>query len=332
MAKTKLSSAPLAEDSHQRRLLAKALSNPMTDSRAFTEPSKYHIGEDVEVLTMFEARCGMGNFNRRDMFKVVLVLEGENELHYATRSFHIDRPALVFTNRLIPYAWDVHEGFNEQQGYLCCFSESFLHSAMRGVSLKDSVLYKVEGNPVYFLNEEQVRYFSDAFTRMRRDLESEYAHKEDLLRNQLSIIIHEAARLEPATPQHAAVNAAERITSLFQNLLEVQFPITAQQREPVLKSASDYADRMAIHVNHLNAMVKEVTGKSTTTLINERLVTEAQLLLAHTNWGVGEIAYSLGFEYPTYFNNFFKKHTSVTPLTFRRAQTTQLQEVSDSAN
>jgi len=291
----------------------------MTDSRAFAQPAVYHIGEDVEVLTMHEARCGLGNFNRRDMFKCVLVMEGTNELHYATRSYTVDRPALVFTNRLIPYAWEVPAGFNEQQGYLCCFSESFLHSAMRGVSLKDSVLYKVDGNPVYLLDDEQVRYFTDAFTRMRRDLESEYAHKEDLLRNQLSIIIHEAARLAPATAQHVPVNAAERITALFMNLLEVQFPITAQLREPVLKSAGDYAARMAVHVNHLNAMVKEVTGKPTTAHINERLVMEAQLLLSHTDWGVGEIAYSLGFEYPTYFNNFFKKHTGTTPLTFRRA-------------
>lgn len=319
MATTKPQSAPLAEDSHQRRLLAKALSNPMTDSRAFSQPAVYHIGEDVEVLTMHEARCGLGTFNRRDMFKVVLVLEGTNELHYANRSYVVDRPALVFTNRLIPYAWEIPEGFHEQQGFLSCFSESFLHSAMRGVSLKDLVLYKVDGNPVYFLDDEQVRYFTDAFMRMRRDLESDYAHKEDLLRNQLSIIIHEAARLQPATAQHVPVNAAERITALFQNLLEVQFPITAQLREPVLKSASDYAERMAVHVNHLNAMVKEVTGKPTTAHINERLVTEAQLLLSHTDWGVGEIAYSLGFEYPTYFNNFFKKHTGTTPLTFRRA-------------
>lgn len=304
----------------QRRLLAKALSNPMTEARPFIPPSPYHIGEEVEVLTMHEARCGLGTFSRRDMFKVVLVLEGANELHYANRSYLVDRPALVFTNRLIPYAWEIPAGFHEQQGFLSCFSESFLHSAMRGVSLKDLVLYKVDGNPVYFLDDEQVRYFTDAFLRMRRDLESEYAHKADLLRNQLSIIIHEAARLEPATPQHAPANAAERITALFMNLLEVQFPITAPHSEPVFKSASDYADRMAVHVNHLNAMVKEVTGKSTTAHINERLVTEAQLLLSHTDWSVSEIAYSLGFGYPTYFNNFFKKHTGTTPLTFRRAQ------------
>lgn len=287
----------------------------MTDSRAFS--TTYFTG-DFEVLTMQEARCGMGNFDRRDMFKVVLVVEGQNELHYATRSYAVNQPALVFTNRLIPYAWEAVEGTTEQQGHLCCFSEAFLHSAMRGVSLKDTVLYKVDGNPVYFLDPEQLRYFTDAFVRMRRDLQSDYVHKEDLLRNQLSIIIHEAARLQPATALHAPNSAAERITTLFLNLLEVQFPITAQLREPVLKSASDYADRMAIHVNHLNAMVKEVTNKSTTTHINERLMTEAKLLLAHTDWAVGEIAYSLGFEYPTYFNNFFKKHIGLTPLAFRR--------------
>ena len=48
----------------------------------------------------------------------------------------------------------------------------------------------------------------------------------------------------------------------------------------MLKSAGDYAARIAVHVNHLNAMGKEVTGKPTTAHISERLVTETQLLLA----------------------------------------------------
>jgi AraC-like DNA-binding protein len=291
----------------------------MDESYSPTPLAGYPSGLDVDLVTMHEARCGMSLFNRRDRFSVVLVLEGANELHYATRSYAVNRPALVFTNRLIPYAWEVLEGFGEQQDHICCFSEYFLHSSMRGVSLKDSLFYKVDGNPVYYLDEEQVRYFTEAFARMRRDLHSDYAHREDLLRNQLSIILHEAARLAPAVAQHTSGNAAERITSLFLNLLEVQFPVTIQLQEPVLKSASDYADRLAIHVNHLNAMVKEVTGKPTTIHINERLLTEAQLLLAHTTWSVREIAYSLGFEYPTYFQNFFKKHTGTTPLTYRQS-------------
>ena len=276
---------------------------------------------DITVLTMAEAQCGMDSFNRRDVFKCVLVESGANELHYATRSYLVDRPALVFTNRLVPFAWEPAAGATgEAEGYIVGFTEPFLHSAMRGISMKDSVLYRVDGNPVYYLSEGQLRYLSELFARMRQDFGTDYAHKDDLLRNQLSLVIHEAARLEPASPYPVvATNAAERITNLFLTLLEVQFPVTRRYHEPILKNAQEFADRLAVHVNHLNRSVKEVTGKPTTAYLADRYVSEAKVLLQQTDWSVSEIADSLGFEYATYFQRFFKKHTGTTPLTFRQA-------------
>ena len=277
-------------------------------------------GGEITVLTMQEAECGMGHYDRRDVFKCVLVLQGANELHYATRSYRIDRPALVFTNRLVPFSWEPVEGKGEQEGYICAFTEPFLHSAMRGVSLKESVLYRVDGNPVYYLDDEQQRYLSEVFARMRRDFNTDYEHRDDLLRNQLSLIVHEAARLQPANPYPAvATKAAERVTNLFMSLLDIQFPVTKEYHEPLLKNAQDFADRLAIHVNSLNRSVKEVTGKPTTAHIAERLTSEAKLLLHHTDWSVGDIADRLGFEYATYFHRFFKQHTGTTPLAFRQA-------------
>lgn len=261
----------------------------------------------------------MGQYDRRDVFKAILVVAGANDLHYATRSYAIDRPALVFTNRLVPFSWEPAEGSVNPEGFICAFTEPFLHSAMRGVSLKESVLYRVDGNPVYFLDPEQLRYLAEIFARMRQDFDSDYVHKDDLLRNQLSLIVHEAARLQPASSYHAvASNAAERVTNLFMSLLEIQFPVTKHYHEPLLKNAQDYADRLAIHVNSLNRSVKEVTGKPTTAHIAERLTSEAKLLLHHTDWSVGEIADRLGFEYATYFHRFFKQHTGATPLNFRQ--------------
>jgi len=276
---------------------------------------------DVTVLTMNEAQCGMDSFNRRDVFKCVLVESGANELHYATRSYRVDRPALVFTNRLVPFAWEPAAGApGETEGYIVGFTEPFLHSAMRGVSLKDSVLYRVDGNPVYYLSDGQLRYLSELFDRMHQDFGTAYAHKDDLLRNQLSLVIHEAARLEPASPYPVvATNAAERITHLFLPLLEVQFPVTRRYHEPILKNAQEFANRLAVHVNHLNRSVKEVTGKPTTAYLADRYVSEAKVLLQQTDWSVSEIADSLGFGYATYFQRFFKKHTGSTPLAFRHS-------------
>jgi AraC family transcriptional activator of pobA len=325
MSSLNIRTLPAVRGYYSKRLLSQVLHNPMADilptlPRNATPPFSPVLHHEINVVTMEEARCGMAKFDRRDHFKVMLVVEGANELHYATRSYAIDRPALVFTNRLIPYSWEAVEGSGEQQGYTCGFTEPFLHSAMRGASLKDSVLYKVDGNPVYYLDDEQLRYLTEAFARMRRDLATDYPHKYDLLRNQLSIIIHEATRMQPVSALPAVpTNAAERITNLFMRLLEIQFPITQQLHEPILKNAQDYADRLAVHVNHLNRSVKEVTGKTTTTHIAERLISEAKVLLQHTDWSVGDIADSLGFEYATYFNSFFKKHTGLAPLAFRQA-------------
>jgi AraC family transcriptional activator of pobA len=313
--------AAFAQELRQQRRLLQALNAPMAQPllTTTTAPATTATTDEITVLSMDEVRCGMGAFYRRDQFKAILVVAGDIEMHYATRSFAISKPALVFTNRLVPYSWEPVEGGRQQEGYLCIFTEAFLHSAMRGVSLKESVLYKVNGNPVYFLDDEQLPYFAQTFARMHREAHSDYAHKYDLLRDQLSITIHEAARLQPASAHPAiATNAAERITNLFLQMLDAQFPVIKQLHEPILKNAQEYADRLAVHVNHLNRSVKDVTGKSTTVHLAERFVSEAKVLLQHTDWSVGNIADRLGFEYATYFNSFFKKHTGATPLAFRK--------------
>ena len=74
---------------------------------------------------------------------------------------------------------------------------------------------------------------------------------------------------------------------------------------------------LAVHVNHLNKVLKENTGKTTTELITSRVVQESKILLKQTDWNISEIAYSLGFEEVAHFSNFFKKQTSLTPLAFR---------------
>jgi AraC-like DNA-binding protein len=84
-----------------------------------------------------------------------------------------------------------------------------------------------------------------------------------------------------------------------------------------MRSAKEYAERLAVHVNHLNKVLKENTGKTTTEIISSRILQEAKILLKQTDWNISEVAYSLGFEETAHFSNFFKKQTSLTPVTFR---------------
>jgi AraC-like DNA-binding protein len=70
-------------------------------------------------------------------------------------------------------------------------------------------------------------------------------------------------------------------------------------------------------VNHLNKVLKEASGSTTTEIISKRLIQEAKMLLKQTHWSVADIAYSLGFDDLAHFSNYFKKQTSLAPLAFR---------------
>jgi AraC family transcriptional regulator, transcriptional activator of pobA len=99
--------------------------------------------------------------------------------------------------------------------------------------------------------------------------------------------------------------------------LERQFPIDENHHNINLRSASDFANQLNIHVNHLNRAIKITTKKTTSQIIAERILQEAKILLKHSEWNVSEIAYSLGFTEVTHFNNFFKKKLQQSPLKFR---------------
>ncbi len=108
-----------------------------------------------------------------------------------------------------------------------------------------------------------------------------------------------------------------RISSLFIELLERQFPIESINQELQLRTAKEYAENLRIHVNHLNKVLKEVTGKTTTEIIASRITQEAKILLKQTDWNISEIANCLGFDEVAHFSNFFKKQTTSSPLHFR---------------
>lgn len=252
-------------------------------------------------------------YSRKDFYKICLTT-GKSKIHYADKSFEQDGTVLFFGNPHIPYSWETIT--TSYIGYTCLFSEEFLKPD-RSESLQHSPLFKIGGTPILKITEQQREFLSTLFQKMIEEQQTDYVYKDDLIRNYINLIIHEALKLTPSESFDQHRNASSRITSVFLELLERQFPIEDTGKPLQLKTAQDYAKNMNIHANYLNRAVKEVTGKPTTTHISERIVSEAKALLQHTDWNISDIAYALGFEYPTYFNNFFKKITGTNPKSLR---------------
>ena len=252
---------------------------------------------------------------RRDFYKIGVVT-GHMTISYGEQTFEINGTSLFFVNPHIAHSVVDHSG--ERSGYACLFTEEFIAGRERTDLLQNSPLFRYGANPVIPLDSEQAAFLTGLYLKMLSVHRGGYEHKDELLRSCVELIIHEALRIQPTQHGLNQKNAATRITYLFLELLERQFPIETTGDPLRLRTAQDFAASLSVHVNYLNRAVKEVTGRPTSVHIAERIAAEAKALLQHTNWSVADIAYGLGFEYPTYFNNYFKRITGNTPNSFRR--------------
>lgn len=277
------------------------------------EIGHFNVFSVDEVMAKFRETKEMP-YNRRAYYKISLIL-GRNRAEYADKTIDIEKRALLFATPRIPYNYLPLD--EKQSGHFCIFTSEFLVQNKSGVVLDELPIFRPGGYPIFELAKEDANELAGIFLKMQRELSSDYTYKYDLIRNYVLQLIHFGQKLQPASNLYSTHNASTRISSLFVELLERQFPIESPQQRLVLRSANDFAERLSVHVNHLNKVLKENTGKTTTDLISTRIAQEAKILLKQTNWNISEIAYSLGFEEVAHFSNFFKKQTKLTPLSFR---------------
>src|SRR3954471_19568224 len=154
-------------------------------------------------------------YSRKDFYKICLTT-GKSVIHYADRSFEEDGTILFFGNPHIPYSWETLS--TTYVGYTCLFSEDFFKASDRSESLQHSPLFKIGGTPILKIEEAQRQFLNTIFQKMIEEQKSDYAYKDDLIRNYINLIIHEALKLQPPEDSNNHNNASSRLASVFLEL------------------------------------------------------------------------------------------------------------------
>ena len=251
-------------------------------------------------------------YAHRDWYNIVLVYGG-GILQCMGSEYQVKEHAVAFTNPHTPFGWRERDKITK--GYFCLFNEQFLQNEKR---ITQYPPFKSNTAPFCELTLKEATEIESLFLRMTSEANSDYIYKyhviqlliEEMLHLIMKSISYEAYRRNVFT-------AAQRLTIQFMELLERQFLIEEPTQTVRIRTASDFARILNVHVNHLNRSIKQSTGKNTSQIIQERIMREAQNFLQLTNWNVAEIAFVLGFKEATHFNNFFKKSTGLSPTQFR---------------
>ena len=254
------------------------------------------------------------NFSRRDYYKMVL-LKGTAVLMTEKGDVTIDQPALFLSVRHVRYGWrNMSEG---QEGFSCLFNETFIQPRVRDAFRKLIALFPDPTAPYLFLDEKEYQLLFQYFELLNREYAADFNFRDQMINDWLHLVLWSVIRIQSHRLGIQTSQFHSEFVVRFQQLLGQQFPVDGPSSSPKLKKPADYAEQLNVHVNYLNYLLKKELGKTTTELIQERMLVEAVDLLLYSNWRITEIAQALGFEYPQHFHAFFKRMSGQSPREFR---------------
>jgi len=204
------------------------------------------------------------------------------------------------------HAWNIKTYNKEYKGFLVTFNEDFILNGNQALERELLKLFDPLDTEPYI--DFEPNSFSTIFPTMSI-LEQEYLKKTSnyaLLRSLLESLLHYMSALK--------LDKNETLDFNCQRLVDVRKLIEKYYKEQ--RQVEFYARKMDLSAKRLNEIARELSGRTITQLIHRRLLLEAKREIISQTKTIHTISDELGFENPSYFSRFFKKHEGISPSEF----------------
>ena len=243
----------------------------------------------------------------------IYITKGTGVHHIDFKPYQYTEGSIIFVSKGQVQAFDVR---SDIEGFMILFTDEFLSKNMIHSDLLS--MYRLYN---YHLHEPVIQpekaggeFFRNSVNEMYWEylLSNNFA-KEEILRLLLKLLLLRAERIKRTLIQNEKNAEWFHTFSVFKNYLEKHFAET--------RNAKDYAGMVSISYKHLNEICRSVTGNTAKVFIDQFIILEAKRLLAVSDNSVKELTYALGFDEPTNFLKYFKKHTDQSPAQFKKKMT-----------
>ncbi len=141
-----------------------------------------------------------------------------------------------------------------------------------------------------------------------------YPFAKEIMQYSFLVLMYEmasiASRVGTAAHPPPKLDRKEELTVSFATLVSQYFKEKRKVHE--------YADMLFVTPKYLSQAVKDFTGKSAGQLIDETIIREAKFLLLNAALNIQQVTEALHFPSQSQFGKFFKHHTGLSPLAYRK--------------
>lgn len=228
-------------------------------------------------------------------FEIIYLSAGSGTHFIDNKAYQIIPPVVFFVRKEQVHHWDITE---VPQGYVLILKNAFIHQSI-DLDLK-ALLEKISFSDCLQLTETQT--IEQVFDLLIK--EDDFSIIEGLLKVLLNKMLQVANNSEQ---EH---DIKEDLFHSFKHLLH--------RSNPVTNSISHYAELLNTTPQNLNNVCRKSVQQSATQVLSEYIISKAKRFLIYTDHTISQISYALGFNDPSHFVKYFKRHTNKTPKSYRK--------------
>ena len=293
---------------HKISDLYKSLNLPIEQEMDFT----IHFLPDIHSKTPFKSPVF-----RADYFSFVFIKEGSGNYTIDDKTFSFASQTIYFTNPGHIKSFEIE---NSKDAYIITLTESFLRENVHPDIFDEFPFLLAETVPPKKMLQNDFSEFEILYKQIFNEFKIKSEYKNKILGNLFVVLLLKIK--EKFWLSYNPIEEGDRnsqIVKSFKILLEREFKKATSTGMNITIQVQDYANELNLHPNYLNSVIKSKTGRTVNDWISKRTLSVAKSLLKNTTYSSKEIAYKLGFSEPTHFSRFFKKHTQLSPNTFRKS-------------
>lgn len=237
------------------------------------------------------------------------------DMKYGRHTYDYQDRTLVFVAPGQVIHVDINKDY-KPQGYALLFHPDLLRGTSLGKQIDDYTFFSYQSNEALHLSEKERKIVLDCFEKIRYELERGVdKHTKMLIVDNIELFLNYCVRFYDR--QFISRNEANSdVLSQFEKLL-IEFYQSDKPQIIGLPSVTYCAEQLNLSTNYFGDLIKKETGKTPLEYIQLKIMTLAKQKLLDGKKTINEIAYELGFKYPSHFTRAFKKITGVTPVGYR---------------
>lgn len=203
--------------------------------------------------------------------------------------------------------------------HLLTLSEAFLKQNVHASIFEEFPFLLAESVPPKVLNPAAFSEFEQLYLQILSTYDSRSQYRSKLIGHLFVVLLLKIK--EAFWSDYNPIidgNKSSQIVKTFKKDLETHYRQLLQDKADKVYRLQNYASLQSLHPNYLSNVIKTKTGKTVSSWIAEKTITEAKSLLQNSSTPIKQIASLLGFTEPTHFSNYFKKNTNTSPAYYRK--------------